>query len=371
MCFGADDKVEINCNGKPIEQVWQFKYLGTVVRSIKRRNQDIFSENSSFICTKARKATFSIQKKVIFFKLLPPEIRFEIFDTMIKPILTYGSDVWGVNKTALHELDKSFLNYIRCVLCVKSTTSNIIVFGECGKFPPSMYCHVNVLCYMHRLLKMQSGQVVKSVFDSLHKLNNQGFHTWVSKAYELGQLYGIDIDSCSELPSDQFKQICNERLKNCFITSWLHDLHSCNTSIIRTYRSYKLNFGMECYLKHVNNSKFRVALSKLRTSSHSLEIERGRYTRPKLNVDQRLCMSCNVVEDEEHFVLHCQDNRMERELLFQKIYMRDSSFFNLSSFEQFVFLMRCSDLQIMAWFGKFIHHSFLNRNILRYNARTR
>ena len=371
MCFGADDKVEINFNGKPIEQVQQFKYLGTVVRSIKRRNQNIFSENSSFICTKARKATFSIQKKVKFFKLLPPEIRFEIFDTLIKPILTYGSDVWGINKTALHELDKSFLNYIRCVLCVKSTTSNIIVFGECGKFPPSMYCHVNVLCYMHRLLNMQSGQVVKSVFDSLHKLNNQGFHTWVSKAYELGQLYGTDIDSCSELPSDQFKQICNERLKNCFITSWLHDLHSCNTSIIRTYRSYKLNFGMECYLKQVNNSKFRVALSKLRTSSHSLEIERGRYTRPKLNVDQRLCMSCNVVEDEEHFVLHCQDNRVERELLFQKTYMRDSSFFNLSSFEQFVFLMRCSDPQIMAWFGKFIHHSFLNRNILRYNARTR
>ena len=155
---------------------------------------------------------------------------------------------------------------------------------------------------------------------------NQGFHTWVSNAYELSQLYDIDIDSCSELPPDQFKQICNERLKNRFITSWLHDLHNCNTSIIRTYRSYKLNFGMECYLKHVNNSKFRVALFKLRTSSHRLEIERGRYTRPKLNLDQRLCMSCNVVEDEEHFVLHCQDNRVEREFLFQKIYMRDSLF---------------------------------------------
>ena len=59
---------------------------------------------------------------------------------------------------------------------------------------------------------------------------------------------------------------------------------------------------MECYLKHVNNSKFRVALSKLRTSSHSLEIERGLYTRPKLNVDQRLCMSSNVVEDEKKYI---------------------------------------------------------------------
>ena len=176
-------------------------------------------------------------------------------------------------------------------------------------------------------VKMQSGQVVKSVFDSLHKLNNQGSHTWVSKAYELSQLCGKDIDSCSELPPDQFKQICNERLKNCFITSWMHDLDSCNTSIIRTYRSYKLNFGMECYLKHVNNSKFRVALSKLRTSSHSLKIERGHCTRPKLNVDQRLCMSCNVVEDEEYFVLHCQDNRVKRELL--KKYIWETPLFSI------------------------------------------
>ena len=47
---------------------------------------------------------------------------------------------------------------------------------------------------------------------------------------------------------------------------------------------------------------------------HNLEIERGRYTRLKLNVDQRLCMSSNVIEDEKHFLLHWQDNWVEREL---------------------------------------------------------
>ena len=36
----------------------------------------------------------------------------------------------------------------------KATTSNVIVFGECGKFPPSMYCHANVFSYLHRLLTM-------------------------------------------------------------------------------------------------------------------------------------------------------------------------------------------------------------------------
>ena len=68
------------------------------------------------------------------------------------------------------------------------------------------------------------------------------------------------------------------------------------------------------YLKSISNPKLRVALSKLRTSLHDLEIERGRYVRPKLNVDERLCMSCNVVENEEHFATACKDSEVERAL---------------------------------------------------------
>ena len=116
-----------------------------------------------------------ITEKSEIFEHLPPEIRFEMFDTMIKPILAYSSDVWGINKNALHELDRLFLNYVHCVLCVKLTTSNVIVIGERGKFPPSLYCHINVLCFFHRLLKMQPGKTVKSVFDTLYNLYNQGF----------------------------------------------------------------------------------------------------------------------------------------------------------------------------------------------------
>ena len=189
----------------------------------------IVSENSSSICDKSRKAIFGLQKKVTFSKILPPKIRFEMFDTMTKPILTNSSDVWGINKNALREQDRVFLNYVRCVLCVKLTTSNVVVIGESDNFPPSLFCHINVLCSFHGLLKMQPGKTVKSVFDTLYNLNNQGFQTWNSKA-------------------------------------------------------------------------------------HDLAIERGRYVRPKLNVGERLCLSCNVVENEEHFVTACKDNEVERAL---------------------------------------------------------
>ena len=72
------------------------------------------------------------------------------FDTLIMPILTYGSDLWGSNKDNFDILDKVFLRFIRCTLSIKATTSNILVTGECGRLPPSTQCILHALCYVTR-----------------------------------------------------------------------------------------------------------------------------------------------------------------------------------------------------------------------------
>jgi hypothetical protein len=41
-------------------------------------------------------------------------------------------------------------------------------------------------------------------------------------------------------------------------------------------------------------------LTKLKISAHTLLIEKGRYFRPKLCRNLRLCSLCNKIEDEEH-----------------------------------------------------------------------
>ena len=223
----------------------------------------------------------------------------------------------------------------------------------------------NVLCYLHRLLTMKPGRIVKSVFDSLHDLNNQGFPSWVSRSYDLAESYQIDMESCIELSPYQFKELCHERLKNSFIMSWMTDLRDGreSSSILKTYRLYKMNFGTECYLKHISKPKFRIALSKLRASSHDLEVERGRYVRPKLDITERLCISCHVIEDEEHFVTDCVNNREMRKSFFEKISLREPGFANWNNREKFVFLMSCEDPQILSWFSKFLYHSFHTRNL--------
>ena len=297
MCFGTDEPFNVYFNGKLIEQVHQYKYLGVLVRSVNRPNQDIFADNYRVISDKSRKAAFGMNRCI---QNLPPSIRFDMFDTLVRPVLTYGSDVWGMSKSGQGALDKVFLHYARCTLGVKATTCNVIAYGGCGKYPPSIFCQVNVLCYLHRLLTLQGGKIIKSVFCTLNDLHDQGFLTWVTKAYDLAGTYNIDMDEGATLSTKQYKTLITERVKSTFRTNWYADLQV--KPLLRSYRLYKREFTPEYYLDCITLPKYRVSISKIRASSHDLEIERGRYTRPKIDPDHRLCAFCLEIENEERFV---------------------------------------------------------------------
>ena len=61
-------------------------------------------------------------------------------------------------------VDKIFFLYMHCFLQVKSTTSNIIVVGESGQIPPSISCHINAKCYLHRLRNLLTNTLVKAMY---------------------------------------------------------------------------------------------------------------------------------------------------------------------------------------------------------------
>ena len=122
---------------------------------------------------------------------------------------------------------------------LKGTTCNDVVTGESGKFPPSVYCHINVLCYYHRLLIMQDNRVVKYVFKALHNLNDYGFNTWITRLCELADHYKIDYDKAASLSPKQFKMGCAETVKNNFINRWVSNINADQSTRMRTYASFK------------------------------------------------------------------------------------------------------------------------------------
>ena len=116
-----------------------------------------------------------------------------------------------------------------------------------------------------------------------------------------------EIDQCIALVSsksyEKFRDDCMDDINN--------------QPILRFYCKFKLDFGLEPYLLCIRNYKIRNALTKFRLSSHVLNVEKGRHTRPKTALEERICTNCNqdVEEDEYHLLFNCSLYDEQRKLL--------------------------------------------------------
>ena len=108
MIFGKDYTGNVSFNNRKIELVREYKYLGNIIRSTTTNKQDIFSLNYVYLRDRANRAMFAVLQRLKNIETPPPEKMFHIFDTLIMPILTYGSDVWGTTKWLYRYLIRSF-----------------------------------------------------------------------------------------------------------------------------------------------------------------------------------------------------------------------------------------------------------------------
>ena len=234
-----------------------------------------------------------------------------------------------------------------------------MVIGESGQLPPSVFSHISVLSYMGRLQTLPAHTVVKRIYTELFRLHSCGLHNWVTKVLELSKRYGINFN---EINSRNFKLECKRAVKTHFESQWVADTQNLpKNPILRSYSLYKHGLYFEPYLDSISDSRYRTALTRLRTSSHVLEIERGRYTVSKTAVGDRLCKICHQIEDEAHFLIDCKLYDIHRQELYVKVSARWTDFSLLSGRDKFIFLMSCTDPYILGWLSKFVYKSFNKR----------
>ena len=116
-----------------------------------------------------------------------------------------------------------------------------------------------------------------------------------------------------------------------------------------------LHFNIPSYMKK--------CITRLRLQSNRLELVRGRYTRPKVPPDQRLCSSCNAIDDEEHLITKCGVVADIRENTFKTMSENNQEFSNLSDSENphfFLHPLSCDSTLII---GHFITKVFKERNL--------
>ena len=155
------------------------------------------------------------------------------------------------------------------------------------------------------------------------------------------------------------KKYCKMTVSNCNKHNWLLEVTNINRNpILRTYTMFKTEFGSEKYIEDISDCRYRIAMTKLRSSSHTLEVERGRYTKPKTNICERLCPVCNVIEDEIYFLANCKLYDAERTHFLGNVTAKVQNLHELNDADKFILLMSSKDKQILVWTGKSIYKCF-------------
>ena len=80
----------------------------------------------------AQKSLFAIYKKIRI-QNIPIDLQLKLFDSLVEPIILYGSEVWGFENIQI--MEKIHLTFCKRILNVRLTTPNHMVYGELGRCP--------------------------------------------------------------------------------------------------------------------------------------------------------------------------------------------------------------------------------------------
>ena len=165
-------------NSKTIEIVEEYKYLGCLFNSCVSSRGNIFRKMVDYSSNKALKASYAMVKKCSSIGYMTPQIGLHLFDTCVNPILNYCADIWCTGKTILCT-EKVQLKFLKYLLGVKTSTCNLAIYGEMGRFPLLLQQKTKMIEFWFRLERLPPLSIAKQTFNVIKDLHNQGFNTWL------------------------------------------------------------------------------------------------------------------------------------------------------------------------------------------------
>ena len=282
---------------------------------------------------------------------------FKLFDTMIKPILLYGSEIWGFEVSDTIENVQN--TFCKRFLKLPRNTFHEVARGECGRYPLYVDYYCRCIRYWIKLIRMSSTRYPKKCYKMLRNLDETGRITWASKVRELlfrnGFGYVWVVEDVGDL--NLFMKAFKQRLIDCCKQDWCAVIMESGKT--RHYRYIMPVLKVANYINFNIPLKYRIALSKLRCSVHKLNVETGRHS--DIAYEQRLCILCNMreIEDELHFVMKCPVyDQIRRDWL-------PNIDFDIATADTFYSLFNSSEQQVLS-LAKYVYNAFIMReNILK------
>ena len=278
----GEDRLTLKTESLNIKNCNAYTYLGCIytqdgkmTSAVKAQLQSKWSHVAKFeaFVKKNNDAPYTVKEKV--------------FTAALTSAILYGMETW-LSPAAIEAARPSYMQCVRLLLGVRKTTAGDLCLVEAGQ--PSLAQKIKTVQKntIHRLISEREGMA------------DDPFHyawTIARDARTPCARYILSLETFSpEAEESRLKERIRASERTKFVT--YRDLMNPALEVHPMYRSTD------------SQERERLTLTKFRLSSHNLAIERGRWTRKPR--EERLCPTCNVVQDELHAVTECRINASAR-----------------------------------------------------------
>ena len=395
--LGAKNFKSINflINGCPLEICDSYTYLGI-----------LFKPSGSFVAaqaelyTKASKAWFSISHVIYQNKKMPVDHSLQLVDSLVMPVGLYTAELLTLctlptsaftNRVSVmkswenYPLEKINQRACRTILSVHRRASRLACLGELGRYPSLLQGLLLSLKYNWYLgHKADKSNLVYKAYNEMIAISNDTNGSWHSRAQTVQSLMGIELHG--GMTPDRVSNIIKKSLKSKFQIFWKNEINDLKIgqdnlphNKLRFYAQLKSSFTREPYLDNVTNRNQRSWLARLRTSAHSLAIERGRYSNVPLT--ERVCTYCSdtqpaadtgsdtttsvtgntEVDCETHFLARCSRFKIKRQCFLKRLECLIPTVGNMSESDLVKTILCPATRQVAKLVDKFIGIMFKSR----------
>jgi hypothetical protein len=333
-----------------LENVRNYKYLGFIVTpsgEIKSGLEDLRIRALRALA-KIRKSLGPLFQNNIWNTL-------HLYNYMVKPILLYCCDFWGTLKHPKNSpIERIHLSFYKQLLGVRKQTNTYGVHLELGTTPLLFNAIKGSIKNWERIRQHNCNDLLMAAYEEATN-NNLPWATTIKHTFETNGMLETYLSDPEIYESEAPHILLFQRLKDQYNQEALTGIKE--SSKLKLYSELKTETGTEDYLTYITNIKHRVDLTRLRLSSHSLNIETGRHTSTQR--ENRICTLCNTntIEDETHVLVNCPMYNDLRTTHIQETILTS----NACDRDRAIKILKSQDLKPVA---KFIHETFTTRGIL-------
>lgn len=275
------------------------------------------------------KASFVLQGVVKKHDLYGPELQLRLFDTFVKPAMSYGCQIWGADHT-MHStpesaldnpLQRIHLRYLRIVSGVANHVPNVALLHELKASP--------IVCHWLRLVLRFWNQMVINKQWILHKVFKANVHhalqglrvCWAAKVLDMLVVLG-ELSMANLCASNVCSMVIDvEKVVNILHTRVMHSLTAvhvnprlCEDRVkLCTYFRWFAHPDGSAYHPHVKCTNISAGkhreLMRFRLGCAVNAVNIGRFVDKSVKKPraERICPCCasGQAEDELHMVFEC------------------------------------------------------------------